>query len=151
MAIEIDDLHWFTQLQNGDISHSFLYVYSQAIYGSRPLFGGFEFTGATLTFCGYMGAADHRKAGFLFFFFLSVVALTVTWLGSGLWSQLYLRHFKDVLGVLMRYFMSNCRYLLINYHRCLVLLDVLMIFDQISSRLHVYPFIIPDRVARIIV
>ncbi|CAK9097433.1 unnamed protein product [Durusdinium trenchii] len=23
---------------------------------------GFDFTGATLTFCGYMGAADHRKA-----------------------------------------------------------------------------------------
>ena len=24
--------------------------------------GGHEFTGATLTFCGYMGAPDHRKA-----------------------------------------------------------------------------------------
>lgn len=27
---------------------------------------GFEFTGATLTFCGYMGAADHRKASHVY-------------------------------------------------------------------------------------
>jgi len=32
------------------------------LFPMAHFFGGFEFTGATLTFCGYMGAADHRKA-----------------------------------------------------------------------------------------
>ena len=122
----------FTQLQNGDISHRFLYVYQRIPKRwfkttLRRLW--IHWSHLDLLWL-HGGRGPSQGRFFFFFFFGGCLDCDVTWKWTIIPAK-KLRHFKDVLGVLVRYFMSNCRYVLINYHRCLVLLDILMIFDQI--------------------